>query len=101
MLHRANICSVALRVGLEVLTVAPIPTVDVVVECDLPDPSTGETSRWPVLHLRAAHRAFLETPPGRLDPVEVASALGARMDWSPGEGFRAIQPETAAQTSPA
>jgi hypothetical protein len=91
-LHRANLCAAALRVGTEVLSIAPVAFVDLVVECDVPDAETGEPARLPVLQLRLTHRALTETALSTADPVEAFTAFGGKMEWSAAGGVSALPP---------
>lgn len=97
-LHRANICSAALRVGAEVLSAAPVSIVEVIVECDIVDQASGEAKRHPVLQLKLAHRALAETTLARLDAVEAVKDFGGRMDWTSGASFAPIDLSDGAQT---
>lgn len=100
-LHRANICSAALRVGAELLSAAPVATVEIVVECDIVDRMSGEAKRHPVLQLKLSHRALAETTLARLDAVDGVRDFGGRMDWTSGTGFAPIDLNETGQVAAA
>lgn len=95
-LHRANVCSAAIRVAAEVMSAAPVPAVEIIVECDIVDPRSGMSDRGMVLQVKVPHNALVETPPSMTDAVELVTRLGGRMDWSLNEGFKIIEPQDAA-----
>lgn len=89
-LHLASICSTALRVGAEFVSVLPLGAVEVVVECDLSEGQRG--SREPILQLlmTSALLGSLDWKCG--EPVQLATSVGARLDWSVEKGFVPIRP---------
>lgn len=89
-MHLANVCAVTLRVGLEVMQVAPIETVDIVTRCFLPV-AGGDLSQHPVLHVKLPHHALKVMDMRRLEPVSTVTALGGRIDWEISRGFAPIR----------
>ncbi|MBB4098003.1 hypothetical protein [Sphingomonas kyeonggiensis] len=91
-MHRDAICSAAIRVTMEFLAVLPIDEVEVLMLTDILDRGTGHIQSLPVLHLRAAAQALAALHLPRTQAVAVVERLGAHMDWSKRDGFRAINP---------
>jgi hypothetical protein len=90
-MHLANVCSVVLRVGLEVMAVVPIERLDLLARCALPGAKDGgEAEHHPILHVRLGHEALKAMDLRRLEPVSTVAALGARLDWEIGRGFAPI-----------
>ena len=89
-LHRDAICSAAIRVTMEFLSVLPIDEVEVLMLTDILDRGTGHIHGAPVLHLRATSQALGALNLPRTQAAAVVERLGAHMDWSKRDGFRAI-----------
>lgn len=91
-MHREAICSAAVRVAMEFLAVLPIEEVEVLMLTDILDRGTGHIESLPVLHLRATSQALGSLNLPRTQAIAVVERLGAHMDWSKRDGFRAINP---------
>jgi hypothetical protein len=89
-MHRDAICSAALRVAMEFLAALPIEEVEVLMLTDILDRGTGHIQSLPVLHLRATSQALGALNLPRTQAAAVVERLGAHMDWSKRDGFRAI-----------
>lgn len=89
-MHREAICSAAIRVAMEFLAVLPIEEVEVLMLTDILDRSTGHIESLPVLHLRATSQALSALNLPRTQATSVVERLGAHMEWSKRDGFRAI-----------
>jgi hypothetical protein len=89
-MHLANICAATLRVGVEVMSVAPVDGIDVVTRCHLPN-GAGEHEQHPVVHVRLTHQAMKAMDLRRLEPVSTITALGGRLDWEIDRGFGPIR----------
>jgi hypothetical protein len=91
-MHRDAICSAAVRVALEYLSALPLDEVEVLMLTDILNRGSGHIESLPVLHLRATSQALdlLNLP--RTQAVAVVERLGAHMEWSKRDGFRAINP---------
>lgn len=89
-MHRDAICSAAIRVAMEFLAALPIDEVEVLMLTDILDRGTGHIQSLPVLHLRATSQALGALNLPRTQAVAVVERLGAHLDWSKREGFRAI-----------
>ena len=101
-LQLAYVCSLALRVGLEVMSVVPIGHVDLLARCFLPAPKgRGEGELHPVVHLRLTHEQLKAMDLRRLEPVSTVTAVGGRIDWDAGRGFAPIPIEDLKLTAPA
>jgi hypothetical protein len=91
-MHRDAICSAAIRVAMEFLATLPIEEVEVLMLTDILDRGTGHIDSLPVLHLRATSQALGSLNLPRTQAIAVVERLGAHMDWSKRDGFRAINP---------
>lgn len=91
-MHRDAICSAAIRVAMEFLAALPIDEVEVLMLTDILDRGTGHIESLPVLHLRATSQALGSLNMPRTQAVAVVERLGAHMEWSKRDGFRAINP---------
>lgn len=91
-MHRDAICSAAIRVALEYLAALPIDEVEVLMLTDILDRGSGHIESLPVLHLRATSQALRSLNLPRTQAIAVVERLGAHMDWSKRDGFRAINP---------
>lgn len=90
-LQLAHICSVALRVGLEVMSIVPIERIDLLARCFLPSAKgRGEVEQHPIVHLRLTHEQLRAMDLRRMEPVSTVTALGGRLDWNVGRGFAPI-----------
>ena len=89
-MHRDAICSAAIRTAMEFLAALPIDEVEVLMLTDILDRSTGYIQSLPVLHLRATSQALGSLNLPRTHAVAVVERIGAHMDWSKRDGFRAI-----------
>lgn len=89
-MHREAICSAALRVAMEFLAVLPIDEAEVLMLTDILDHATGHITSAPVLHLRATSQALGALNLPRTQASAVVERLGAHVDWSKRDGFRAI-----------
>lgn len=89
-MHRDAICSAAIRVAMEFLAALPIDEVEVLMLTDILDRGTGHIESLPVLHLRATSQALASLNLPRTQAMAVVERLGAHMDWSKRDGFRAI-----------
>lgn len=101
-LHLSYVCSAALRVGLEVLSVAPIDRIDLLARCFLPSAAgKGEAELCPIAHVRLTHEQFEAMDLRRMEPVSTLTALGGRLDWDAGRGFAPIAIEDLKLAAPA
>ncbi|HEX8444849.1 MAG TPA: hypothetical protein VF631_14515 [Allosphingosinicella sp.] len=91
-IHRDTICSAAVRVALEFLSVLPIDEVEVLMLTDILDRATGHIEARPVLHLRVAAQAVRALNLARTEAPALVERLGGHKDWSKREGFRALNP---------
>ncbi|OYU37305.1 hypothetical protein [Novosphingobium sp. PASSN1] len=89
-LHRDALCSAAVRVALEFLTVLPLDFVEVLMLTDILDRATGHINAAPVLHLSLSEQAASTINFERADGFALVERLGGHMDWTKREGFRAI-----------
>ena len=89
-LHQENICSSALRIGMELLRVIPIGSVQVVMETDVLDPATGHIESLPVLSVKIARQAIQSLALERTEAPAVVQRLGAEMVWNSRRGFQPI-----------
>ena len=87
-LHLANVCSVILRVAVEVMAVTPIESIEVLGRC-IP-PSADVADPEPILYVRVSHKALSAMDLRRLEPVSTITALGGRISWDIQHGFAAI-----------
>lgn len=88
--HRDNICSGAVRVGLEFLQVLPINAVEVVMHTDLLDAGSGHIKQQPVLYVRLAAQAVETLNLLRTDATALIERLGGHYKWSKRDGFRRL-----------
>ncbi len=89
-MHRDAICSAAIRVAMEFLAALPIDEVEVLMLTDILDRGTGHIQSQPVLHLRTTSEALASLNLPRTQAMATVERLGAHMDWSKRDGFRAI-----------
>ncbi|HEX5376992.1 MAG TPA: hypothetical protein VFW47_00360 [Phenylobacterium sp.] len=91
-LHLSNVCSVSLRVGLEVLASIGVDAVEVVTRCHLPQSGAraSQDEQYPVLYVKLPHAALSRMDFRKLEPVSTVTALGGRLDWDSTRGFAAI-----------
>lgn len=89
-LHRDAVCSAAIRVAVEVLEVLPLEIVEVVVQCDLLDRSTGHITPQPIFYALVAAQALSNVNLKLADPAPLAERLGAHFEWNKRDGFAAI-----------
>lgn len=86
-LHRLNICSSAIRVALEFLNALPLPAVEVVMQTDLLDRSSGHIGAEPVLYLRATPSNFSTISVLRAEPDALVDRLGGHYTFKKTQGF--------------
>jgi hypothetical protein len=91
-IHREAICSAAVRVAVEFLSVLPVDEVEVLMLTDILDRATGHIDARPVLHLRVAAQAVRALNLARTEAPALVERLGGHMDWSKRDGFRALNP---------
>ena len=89
-LHRQNICSSAIRVALEFLNLLPLKSVEVVMESDVLDRSTGHIDPHPVLYVRVAAQALASVNLQRAEADALIERLGGHFDFSRKDGFRPL-----------
>lgn len=89
-LHLSNICSISLRVGVDVLSGLGVDAIEVVTRCHLPNPRGRDTEQHPVLYLKLTHAALSRMDLRKLEPVSTVTALGGRLDWDTTRGFAPI-----------
>jgi hypothetical protein len=77
---------------MEFLAALPINEVEVLMLTDILDRGTGHIQSLPVLHLRVTSQALTALNLPRTLAIGVVERLGAHMDWSKRDGFRAINP---------
>lgn len=94
-LHRDNLCSSALRVGIECLQVLPVDQIEVTMLTDVLDRGTGHIAPQPVLHVKLSAQAIDTLNLARADPAAVVERLGGAMLWSKKDGFKPIEIESA------
>lgn len=90
-LHLLNACSATLRAVLEVMSLVPVDTIEVLGRCHLYNSTVGELEPFPVLHLKAPHEALARMDLRRLEPVSAITALGGRIDWEISRGMAPIR----------
>ena len=90
-IHLVALCAAALRIGAELVSVAPVDAVEVAVGCDMPDPAGGRPRPQPVIQLLMTAKALSELRWMKDDAVTLATSLGARMDWAIERGFVPIR----------
>jgi len=87
-LQLANACSVAIRVAVEVLQVAPAEAVDVVARiCRV----GSDTDFDPVLYVKVPTLALAKANLKKMEASSIVTALGARLDWTSGRGLVPIE----------
>lgn len=89
-MHLSNVCSISLRVGLEVLQVVGVDFVEVVARCHLPTAGGRDTQQHPVLYVKLPHQALARMDLRKLEPVSTVTALKGRLDWEASRGFAPI-----------
>jgi hypothetical protein len=89
-LHRLNICSSAIRVGLEFLNLLPLSAVEVVMLTDVLDPATGHIDAHPVLYVRIAAQALGSINLHRAEADALVERLGGHFDFHRKDGFRPL-----------
>ena len=98
-MHISNICSISLRIGVEVLSVVGGEAVEVVTRCHLPG-RAGQYEQHPVLYVRLPHAALIRMDLTGLEPVSCVTALGGRLDWDASRGFAPIRIDDLRLTDP-
>ena len=88
--HLSNVCSISLRVGVEVLATVGVDAVEVLTRCHLPNRVGNGTEQHPVLYVKLPHVAIERMELEKLEPVSTVTALGGRLDWDTTRGFAAI-----------
>ena len=88
--HLSNICSVSLRIGVEVLATVGVEAVEVLTRCHLPNRVGDGTAQHPVLYVKLPHAAIERMDLRKLEPVSTVTALGGRLDWDTTRGFAAV-----------
>lgn len=87
-LQLANACSVAVRVAVEVLQVAPAEAVDVVARvCRAGSDADFE----PVLYVKVPTLALAKANLKKMEAPSIVAALGARLDWTAARGLAPIE----------
>lgn len=86
----AHACSVALRVGVEILQAAPVETVDVLARICRPLGLT-EADMEPVLYVKVPAAALAKLKLKTLEATAVVTALNPRIDWKAVRGFARIR----------
>lgn len=89
-LHRLNICSSAIRVALEFLNLLPLAAVEVVMESDVLDCSTGHIDPHPVLYVKVAAQALGSINLQRAEADALVERLGGHFDFNKKDGFRPL-----------
>ena len=90
-LHLSNICSISLRIGVEVLATVGVESVEVVTRCHLHKAGARESEQSPVLYVKLPHAALSRMDLRKLEPVSTVTALGGRLDWDVERGFAPIK----------
>jgi hypothetical protein len=100
-LHLANVCSTILRVAVEVMSVAPVDSIQLLARC-VPPPVNGYEAgnAEPILHVRISHQALSAMDLRRLEPVSAVTALGGRVNWDIQHGFSPIVIDDLALAAP-
>ena len=100
-IHLANVCSTILRVAVEVLSVAPVDSIQLLARC-VPPPIQGYEAldAEPILHVRISHQALSAMDLRRLEPVSTVTALGGRVNWDIQHGFSPIVIDDLALSAP-
>lgn len=89
-LHRAAICSAAVRVAIEYFSALPIEQVEVLMLADTLDRATGHIEPEPVLYLRTSIQALRLINLERAEAAALVERLGGHLDWNRKEGLRPI-----------
>lgn len=89
-LHLSNICSISLRIGVDVLSGLGVDAIEVVTRCHLPSAHGRDTEQHPVLYVKLPHAALSRMDLRKLEPVSTVTALGGRLDWDSTRGFAPI-----------
>jgi hypothetical protein len=92
-MHLSNVCSISLRIGVEVLAAVGVDAVEVVTRCQLPVPGAKDTEQHPILYVKLTHQAMIRMDLSKLEPVSTVTALGGRLDWDATGGFSPINVE--------
>lgn len=99
-IHLAALCATALRIGAELVAVLPETEIEVVVHVDKPAADSGRPVASPVVQLLMTVKALTDLDWRAGDPIALAGALGARMDWSIETGFVPIRLIPLANAAP-
>ncbi len=97
--HLANVCSAILRVAVEVMSVVPIESIEVLGRC-VPATAKGPADPQPIMYVRISHQALSAMDLRRMEPVSTVTAMGGRINWDIGRGFAPIQIEDLALAAP-
>jgi hypothetical protein len=89
-LHRQTICSSAVRVALEFLSLLPLASVEVVMVTDVLDPATGHIDALPVLYVKVAAQALASVNLQRAEADALVERLGGHFEFSKKDGFRPL-----------
>jgi len=89
-IHLANICSISLRVGVEVLAAVGVEAVEVLARCHLRNRVGDGSEQHPVLYVKLPHAAMERMDLRKLEPISTVTALGGRLDWDTTRGFAPI-----------
>lgn len=92
-MHLTNVCSIAIRVGVEVLGAVGVDAIEVVARTHLRATYGDDTEMQPVLYVKLLHEAMKQMDLRKVEPVSVVTALRGRIDWEAGPGFRPIKIE--------
>ncbi|MCI3134188.1 hypothetical protein [Phenylobacterium aquaticum] len=92
-MHLSNVCSISLRIGVEVLSAVGVDAVEVVTRCQLPVPGGKDTEQHSILYVKLTHQAMIRMDLSKLEPVSTVTALGGRLDWDATRGFSPISVE--------
>jgi hypothetical protein len=88
--HLSNVCSISLRVGVEVLATVGVEAIEVLTRCHLANRVGDGTVQHPVLYVKLPHAALERMDLRKLEPVSTVTALGGRLDWDTTRGFAPI-----------
>jgi hypothetical protein len=89
-IHLANVCSISLRIGAEVLATVGMDAVEVLTRCHLPNAVGPGTEQQSVLYVKLPHAALERMDLKKLEPVSTVTALGGRLDWDVERDFAPI-----------
>jgi hypothetical protein len=98
-LQLTHVCSVTLRVAVELLQVAPVETVEVLARVCRPG-GLAESDMEPVLRVKVPAAAIAKLKLKTLEPTPVVTALGPRIDWKPTCGFTPINADDLGLPTP-